>query len=94
MRQEGIGMGEFVPGRAKDYFRLDIYDAQKCHVVSLQLRRDKEMTVEDMGQLQNFLWTQVGLAIRDDKSLQERLKLGGIEVLTEDPAAPTAAPGA
>jgi hypothetical protein len=51
------------------------------------------MTIGDLGQLQNFLWTQVGYAIRDNKELQNTLKLGGVEVLTDDPRSPESAPG-
>ena len=95
MADEGIGVGEeMFLGHAKDFFQLSIYDARKEHIVTLQLKRREGMTTGDLAQLQNYLWTQLGLAIRDDKSLQARLKLGGIQVLTEPPAAPEAAPGA
>jgi hypothetical protein len=78
--------------RAKEFFQLQIYDAGNEHIVTLRLRRREGMTIGDMGQLQNFLWTQIGQAIRGNQELRKTLELGGIEVLLEDPNPPEAAP--
>ena len=78
--------------RAKEFFELKIYGAQCDHIVTLRLRKQPGMTTGDMGQLRNFLWTQVGLAIRNSKELQATLLHGGIEVLLDDPSPSEAAP--
>jgi hypothetical protein len=80
--------------RAKEFFEFKVYGAQHNHIVTLRLRRREGMTIGDMGQLQNFLWTQIGYAIRDSKELQDTLRHGGVEVLLEDPSPPEAAPTA
>lgn len=77
--------------RAKEFFEFKIYGAQHNHIVTLRLRRQEGMTI---GELQNFLWTRVGHAIRDDKGLQQMLRYEGVEVLLEDPNPPVAAPDA
>ena len=78
--------------RAKDFFEFSVYNAQHEHIVTLRLRRQEGQTIGDMAQLQNFLWTQVGLAIRDNEELRRRLEYGGVEVLLEDPNPPQASP--
>lgn len=80
--------------RAESFFEFKIYGARENHIVTMRLRRGEGMTIGDMGQMQNFLWTQVGYAIRDSVELQNVLKHGGIEVLLEDPTPPVAAPAA
>lgn len=75
---------------AKDFYQLAIYDAHHQHLVTLRLQRREGYTFGDMHQLQNFLWTQVGQVIKEDEALQHRLKLGGVEVLLEDPNPPRA----
>jgi hypothetical protein len=80
--------------RAKEFFEFGIYQADDSHIVTLRLRKQEGMTIGDTTQLQNFLWTQVGQAIRDNKELQRTLRHGGIEVLLEDPNPPMAEPGA
>jgi hypothetical protein len=77
--------------RAKEFFEFKVYGAQHNHIVTLRLRRQEGMTIGDMGQLQNFLWTQIGYAIRDNKELQQTLRHGGVEVLLDDPSPPEAA---
>lgn len=72
---------------AKDFFQFSIYDGRKNHIVSLRLRRTENLSIGDMEQLQNFLWTQLGIAIREDLTLQRRLRYGGVEVILEDPNA-------
>jgi hypothetical protein len=76
--------------RAKEFFEFKIYGAQHNHIVTLRLRKREGMTIGDMGQLQNFLWTQVGYAIRDNEDLQATLQHGGVEVLLDDPSPPAA----
>ena len=76
--------------RAKDFFQFSVYDSKGEHIVTLRLKRKETQTIGDMAQLQNFLWTQVGFVIRDNKDLQHTLALGGIEVLLEDPRTPFA----
>jgi len=76
--------------RAKEFFQFAIYNADAEHIVTLRLSRREGHTIGDLAQLQNFLWTQIGLAIREDPELQHRLRLGGIEVLLEDPNPPVA----
>jgi hypothetical protein len=80
--------------RAKDFFEFKVYGANHNHIVTLRLKRQEGMTIGDMGQLQNFLWTQVGYAISENEELQNTLRLGGVEVLLEDPSPPEAAPNA
>lgn len=80
--------------RAKEFFEFKIYGAHNNHIVTLRLRRQEGMTIGDMGQLQNFLWTQIGYAIRENKELQQTLGHGGVEVLLDDPSPPEAAPNA
>lgn len=80
--------------RAKEFFELKIYGAQHNHIVTLRLRRQDGMTIGDMGQLQNFLWTQIGYAVRENEDLRNTLKHGGVEVLLDDPSPPKSAPGA
>ena len=77
---------------AEEFFAFSVYGASKEHIITLRLRREEGMTIGDMAQMQSFLWTLVGKAIRDDPSLVQRLRDGGIEVLIEDPRA-TASPG-
>lgn len=78
----------------KSYYELKIYGARNNHIVTLRLRRKEGMTDGDAMQMQNFLWTQVGYAIRESKDLQDTLLHGGIEVLLDDPSPPEAAPNA
>lgn len=80
--------------RAKEFFQFSVYSSRDEHIITLRLRRREGMTIGDMGQLQNFLWTQVGYAIRENKDLQNTLRHGGIEVLLDDPSPPEAAPDA
>jgi hypothetical protein len=80
--------------RAKDFFEFKIYGAQNQHIVTLRLRKREVMTLGDTTQMQNFLWTQVGYAIRENEELRRTLSLGGVEVLLDDPNPPEAAPDA
>lgn len=80
---------------AQSYYELKIYGARGNHIVTLHLHRREGMTDGDAAQMQNFLWTQVGYAIRESKELQDILRHGGIEVFLEDPnPEPEAAPSA
>lgn len=74
--------------RAKEFFQFQIYGANHEHIVTLRLRRREGMTIGDMGQLQNFLWTQLGRAIRNNEELRRDLGHGGVEVLLDDPNPP------
>jgi len=78
-------MPDCIGRAARDFFQLSIYDAQNDHVVTLQLKRHSGMTPGDLAQLQNFLWCQIGQAIRDDADLRRRLEIGGVRVLLNAP---------
>lgn len=90
----GMRVGEDVSfiGAAKEFFRFSIYGADHRHIVSLQLKKAPGHTSGDLHQMQNFLWTQIGLAIREDADLQRRLSYGGIEILLDDPSPPQESP--
>lgn len=71
--------------RAEVFWEFSIYDANNEHVVTLRLRRKEGMTRGDMGQLQNFIWVNLGQSIRNDMELRKTLELGGVEVILDDP---------
>jgi len=80
---------------AEDLFRLDIYGQGREHIVSFRLQNDPEMglTQGDMRQLQNLFWVRLGRTALKNKEFCHQLEIAGIEVLTEDPNPPQAAPG-
>ncbi len=68
---------------------LDVTDeANKEHIVRLTLDRTHEMADGDFLQLQNFFWSTIGRAIRDNPEVTRMLRLGGIQVETDLPASP------
>lgn len=88
------GVDVFGARTPQSHYEVRIYGASGNHIVTLRLRRLEGMTNGDAAQMQNFLWTQVGYAIRDSKELRDILRHGGIEVLLDDPSPPEAAPSA
>lgn len=64
---------------------LRIFDeVTKEHIVTLILERDRMMTDGDWLQMQNFLWANLGRAIRMDKGLQRTLQVAGIKIFFDD----------
>jgi len=64
---------------------LRIFDeVTREHIVTLILERDRMMTDGDWLQMQNFLWANLGRAIRMDKGLQQTLIAAGIQVYFAD----------
>lgn len=64
---------------------LRIFDeVTKEHIVTLILERDRLMTDGDWLQMQNFLWANLGRAIRMDKGLQQTLQAAGIRIYFDD----------
>jgi hypothetical protein len=88
----GLGLGR----AAEELFRLDIYGPKKEHIVSFRLDQNRPelagATSGDMMQIQNLFWVQLGRVALKNKEFCHQLELAGIEVLTEDPNPPQAAP--
>lgn len=55
-------------------------EATGKQVISLVLRRTREMSEGDFSQLQNFFWSTIGRAIRDNPEVIRDLQLGGVDV--------------
>lgn len=53
------------------------------HVVRLTLDRTDEMSDVDFLNLQNFFWTTIGRAVRDNPNIKTSLESGGIRVETD-----------
>lgn len=55
------------------------------HIIRLTLDRSREMADGDFLQLQNFFWTTIGRAIRDNPEIIKSLRAGGVLVEIDDP---------
>jgi len=55
------------------------------HIIRLTLDRTREMADGDFMQLQNFFWTTVGRAIRDNPEIIRTLEAGGVRVEIDPP---------
>lgn len=55
------------------------------HIVRLKLDRTREMVDGDFTQLQNFFWTTIGRAIRDNQEIRQILEAGGVWVEIDPP---------
>ena len=71
---------------AKYHLGFNVVDA--CtheHIIRLVLDRTEEMEDEDFLQLQNFFWTTIGRAIRDNPEIIKALEAGGVRVEIDPP---------
>lgn len=67
--------------KAKYRLGFDVTDeATGEHVIRLILDRTREMEDGDFLQLQNFFWSTIGRAIRDNPDVVRTLRLGGVHV--------------
>jgi len=55
------------------------------HIIRLTLDRTREMADGDFMQLQNFFWTTIGRAIRDNPEIIRTLEAGGVRVEIDPP---------
>jgi hypothetical protein len=70
--------------KAKYHLGFNVVDeATGEHIVRLTLDRTREMADGDFMQLQNFFWTTIGRAIRDNPSIRSILEAGGVRVETD-----------
>lgn len=69
--------------KAKAHLCLNIVnEVTGEHIVRLTLNRTQEMADGDFLQLQNFFWSTIGRAIRDNPAVIRTLQLGGVYVET------------
>lgn len=67
--------------KAKYHLGFNVVDeATGEHIVRLVLDRTREMADGDFMQLQNFFWTVIGRAIRDNPAVVQTLQAGGVRV--------------
>lgn len=72
--------------KARYHLGFNVVDeATGEHIVRLILDRTREMADGDFMQLQNFFWTTIGRAIRDNPEIIHRLELGGVRVEIDPP---------
>jgi hypothetical protein len=77
---------EKVLPKAKYHLGLNIMDeATGRHIVRLVLDRTREMADGDFLQMQNFFWTTIGRAIRDNPEIRSTLEAGGVRVEIDPP---------
>jgi len=70
--------------KAKYHLSFNVVDELTgTHVVRLTLDRTDEMSDVDFLKLQNFFWTTVGRAVRDNQDIKRTLESGGIRVETD-----------
>jgi hypothetical protein len=67
--------------KAKYHLGFNVVDeATGEHIIRLVLDRTTQMADGDFLQLQNFFWTTIGRAIRDNPSIIQTLEAGGVRV--------------
>lgn len=72
--------------KAKYHLGFNVVDESTGeHIVRLVLDRTREMADGDFLQLQNFFWTTIGRAIRDNPSIVHTLEAGGVRVEIDPP---------
>jgi hypothetical protein len=72
--------------KAKHLLSFNVVDEMThTHIVRLVLERTKEMEDGDFLQLQNFFWTTIGYAIRDNPEIIRALEAGGVRVEIDPP---------
>ena len=70
--------------RAKYHLSFNVVDElTETHIVRLTLDRTDEMSDVDFLTLQNFFWTTIGRAVRDNPDIRAALESGGIRVETD-----------
>lgn len=77
---------EKVLPKARYHLGFNVVDESSGeHIVRLTLDRTREMADGDFLQLQNFFWTTIGRAIRDNVQIRQTLEAGGVRVETDPP---------
>jgi hypothetical protein len=72
--------------KAKYHLGFNVVDeATGQHIIRLVLDRSREMCDGDFLQMQNFFWTTVGRAIRDNPDIIKTLEAGGVRVEIDPP---------
>lgn len=72
--------------KAKYHLGFNVVDeATGEHIIRLVLDRTREMADGDFLQLQNFFWTTIGRAIRNNPSIIQTLEAGGVRVEIDPP---------
>lgn len=72
--------------KAKYHLGFNVVDEYTHeHIIRLVLDRTEEMEDEDFLQLQNFFWTAIGRAIRDNPEIIKALEAGGVRVEIDPP---------
>lgn len=67
--------------KAKYHLSFNVVDElTETHIVRLTLDRTDEMSNIDFLALQNFFWTTIGRAVRDNPDIRRSLESGGIRV--------------
>jgi hypothetical protein len=75
-------------GRYRCGFNV-VDEASGEHIIAVILHRDHQMTDGDFMQMQNWFWTVIGRAIRDNPDIIQTLRAGGVEILIDkDPFHP------
>lgn len=75
---------EILLPKAKFHLCLNVVDEVSGeHIVRLTLDRTQEMEDGDFLQLQNFFWSTIGRAIRDNPEVIRTFQLGGVHVETD-----------
>lgn len=75
-------------GRYRCGFNV-VDEATGEHIIAVILHRDHVMTDGDFMQMQNWFWTVIGRAIRDNPDIIQTLRAGGVEILIDqDPFHP------
>lgn len=70
--------------KAKYHLSFNVVDElTETHIVRLTLDRTDEMSDIDFLNLQNFFWTTIGRAVRDNPDIRRALESGGIRVETD-----------
>jgi len=67
-------------GRYRCGFNV-VDEASGEHIIAVILHRDHVMTDGDFMQMQNWFWTVIGRAIRDNPDVIQTLRAGGVEIL-------------
>lgn len=81
-----VASPEVLLPKAKHLLSFNVVDeVTRTHIVRLVLERTKEMEDGHFLQLQNFFWTTVGYAIRDNPEIIRALEAGGVRVEIDPP---------
>lgn len=72
--------------KAKYHLGFNVVDESTGeHIIRLVLDRTREMADGDFLQMQNFFWSTIGRAIRDNPELIRTLEAGGVKVEIDPP---------